>query len=85
MESITILRPPKDLEEIFETIFTEDLKEFVVKICRKFDEKIDRIFLERSKRRIKLEDRELNFPNESLEDLAKFIEEQFTGSYKFEF
>ena len=81
MESITILRPPKDLEEIFETLFTEDLKEFVVKICRKFDEKIDRIFLERAKRRLKLEDRELNYPNESLKDLSNFIEEQFTGCY----
>ena len=79
MESIIILKPPNDLQEIFETIFTEDLKEFVVKICRKFDQYIDRIFLEREKRRIKLEERELNFPNESLEDLADFIEKELKG------
>ena len=83
MESITILKPTKDLEEIFETIFTENLKEFVVKFCQKFDEKIDRIFIERATRRIKLEERELNNPDESLEDLAKFIEVEFTGCFKF--
>jgi len=77
--SIEIISPPDDLIEIYETIFSEDLKEFVVKICRQFDSKIDRIFVERLKRRILLEEREFNEVVESLESLAGFVAKKFTG------
>jgi hypothetical protein len=76
---IEIISPPDDLVEIYKTIFSEDLKEFVVKICRQFDSKLDRIFVERLKRRILLEEREMSEVDESLESLADFVAKKFTG------
>ena len=67
----------EDLVDEYQTIFSKDLKDFVVKICRKFDEKIDRFFVDRLKSRLILEERELNEVDESLESLANFIENTF--------
>jgi hypothetical protein len=77
--SIEIISPPEELTNIYEIIFSEDLKDFVVKICRQFDSKIDRIFVERLKRRVLLEERELLKVDESLESLADFVAKEFTG------
>ena len=77
--SVEIISPPEGLSEIYNTIFSEDVKDFVGKICRQFDSKIDRIFVERLKRRILLEERELTEVDESLESLADFVAKEFTG------
>ena len=37
--------PPKGFEDIFDTIFSDDFKIFLVEIVRKFDRKIDEIFV----------------------------------------
>lgn len=71
--------PPKGFEDIFDTIFSDDFKIFLVEIVRKFDRKIDEIFVERSKRRILLDERELKENDESLESLAQFMEDNFTS------
>ena len=74
--SVDIPNPLKDFEDIFVTIFSDDFKLFLVRIVREFDRKIDQIFVERSNRSKLLLERD---QDESLETLAAFMEEHFSG------
>jgi hypothetical protein len=85
MSSISIQDPPTDLTDVFQTIFTDDLRDFVVKICRHFDRKVDQIFVDRAKRRVALEELELSEDEGSLESLADFIEKQFSSEFALTF
>ena len=73
---IEIAEPPKELEDIFGTVFSDGFKSFLVKIVRNFGRNVEQIFTERSNRTSLLLGRD---QDETLESLAAFIESQFSG------